>query len=118
MTKLAQAIEIVISATKNGHDKKTMLTEIQNTLNVSKGNASVYLFKANLAIEADQVPAPVATVPKIVVKKIKEIEPTPEEEVEFQADMKVRESHGYETMSFTEWKTMSENLDSLSKQFA
>lgn len=119
MSKLAQAIEIVTTGQTNGLDKKVILTEIQNTLGVSKGNASVYYFKARKSLESPKAETPVKAPKTEKVAKKAEIKPVDEAESQaYEAEMADRKANGFSSMSFTEWKEMSDSLSTLKEQFA
>lgn len=116
MSKLAQAIEIVTKAREQGQDKKAILADIQNALGVSKGNASVYYFKARQSLDGAK-PEPVAEAP---VQEVQE-DPGNVAEAElaaYEVEMADRESRGFTSMSFSEWKKMSDSIESLKGQFA
>lgn len=111
MSKLNQAIEIV----KANSDKKAALSAIQETLKVTRANASVYLFKAMKAIGT-----PVADTPKVEkqVKAPVEVKAstrtfTEEDNIEYENAMAEREASGFSSMSIDEYFDMKSNLAAL-----
>lgn len=106
MSKLDQVIEIVKSF--NG-TKKELVSTIQKELNITRANASVYLYKATKVVSIP-VNTPVIKEPVIEVTK----EPrtlTPNQLEEYTQAMIERESNGFSTMSADDYFDMIENLE-------
>ena len=113
MSNLLTAIEIVKAC--NG-DKKASLEAIQAQLNVTRANASVYLFKANKAL-ATKAPEPVVETPK-VLKLVAVSKPavtySDEDYAEYATAMDERANQDLSPMEIGEYFVMMENL----KEFA
>jgi len=108
MNKLETAIEIVKAG--NG-DKKLLLANIQNSLGVTRANASVYLFKANKVIEAGEpVEVKETKVKDVKAAPVVEVELTEEDQLAYHESMAERSAAGLSVMSIQEWKEMTENL--------
>lgn len=111
MSKLNQAIEIV----KANPEKKAALTAIQEALNVTRANASVYLFKAMKAIDAPATKAPKAE--KKVEAPVEVKAPTrdfsEDEQAEFKAAMAERADAGFSPMTIEDYFDMKSNLAAL-----
>ena len=118
MTNLEKAVAILESGTKEGLSKKNILANIESSLMVSRSNASVYLYKAKKLIGSEGFVKPSEPV-EIVEQQAPEVLPESEEEGnEFQQAMEQRQAAGLSTMSYSDWKNMVKNLESLSQQFA
>lgn len=109
MSKLQTAIEIV-SECKG--DKQAALLKIQNTLNVTRANASVYLFKANKALEVviDQSQETAAPEVVEVVQAVPGKTFTEKQHEEYRLAMAERVMRDLSVMSIDEYFEMTENL--------
>lgn len=109
MSKLQAAIDIV----KGQTDKKAALSLIQETLGVTRANASVYLFKANKALGLTLTEVPVEVKPEVVAVATPTREYSELERSEYTANMAERTLQDLSLMSIDEYFEMKQNLMAL-----
>ena len=109
MSNLLTAIEIV-KACKG--EKKACLEAIQTELNVTRANASVYLFKANkaLAAKASEPEVQVSEVSKPVAVSKPDVEYSAEDYAEYATAMDERANQDLSPMEIGEYFVMMDNL--------
>lgn len=108
MNKLNQVINIINQF--NG-DKKSLLNEVQSRLNITRSNASVYVYKAlkNTSIPKSKT-TKVISIPEY---RIPSIITTPIQQVEYEEAMMDRVSRGYSRISIEEYFHIKDNLKEL-----